>query len=174
MDVFPAWFLVSVPVLLSTVLGSFLNVVVARYPEGEPCTGRSHCPKCGSPIRARHNIPVFGWVMLRGRCTDCKDRISLPYPLVEVLTGVLFGAVVFTFSVQLFTVVLLVFACMSVALALIDLDTMRLPNGIVLTVGPGGYLRLCGRWVYLHQAGTALIRVCVGAGGPLLLCMPCL
>jgi len=166
MDVFPAWFLVSFAVLLGTVLGSFLNVVVARYPEGEPCTGRSHCPKCGSPIRARHNIPVFGWVMLRGRCADCKDRISLRYPLVEVLTGVLFGAVVFTFGVELFTVVLLVFACMSVALALIDLDTMRLPNGIVLTVGP---VVIAGSAVagLLSSGWDGVIQVGVGAGATL-------
>ncbi|MEM9185479.1 MAG: prepilin peptidase [Planctomycetota bacterium] len=65
-------------------LGSFFNVVLYRVPRGEGVVWRgSHCPECDHPIRARHNLPVVGWLLLRGRCYDCKTRISPVYPLIE-------------------------------------------------------------------------------------------
>ena len=76
---------------LGLALGSFLNVVIARVPAGESIVRPgSRCSACGHPIRARHNIPVVGWLALRGRCFDCRTPISLRYPLVELGTGVLF------------------------------------------------------------------------------------
>ncbi|MCE9631583.1 MAG: prepilin peptidase [Planctomycetia bacterium] len=75
-------------------VGSFINVVVHRLPRGEsPVSGRSHCPKCGSAIRARDNVPVLGWLLLRGRCRDCDAAISPRYPLVEAACGALTAAV---------------------------------------------------------------------------------
>ena len=79
--------------LLGLAIGSFLNVVIHRVPRGESLsTPGSHCPACHHPIRARHNVPVLGWLILRGRCADCAAPISPRYPLVELLTGVLFVA----------------------------------------------------------------------------------
>jgi leader peptidase (prepilin peptidase)/N-methyltransferase len=76
---------------LGLAIGSFLNVVIARVPTGESIVRPgSRCPACGHPIRARHNIPLVGWLALRGRCFDCRTPISVRYPLVELGTGVLF------------------------------------------------------------------------------------
>ena len=122
--------------LFGLAIGSFLNVVIYRVPVGESVISPpSRCPSCGSPIRHRHNVPVFGWLLLRGRCYDCTAPISARYPLVEAATGVLFTAVTW----RLLTVDMpwalgayLYLAAAGVALALIDIDVKRLPNKIVL------------------------------------------
>ena len=76
------------------VIGSFLNVVIWRVPRHESIVRPpSHCPSCDAPIANRDNIPVFSWLVLRGRCRHCGTRISFRYPFVELLTGVLFAAV---------------------------------------------------------------------------------
>ena len=70
------------------LLGSFLNVVIYRLPRGESLISPgSHCPGCGVPIKPYDNIPVLGWLLLRGRCRACKEPISIRYPLVEALTA---------------------------------------------------------------------------------------
>lgn len=72
-------------------VGSFLNVVVYRLPSGLSLIAPgSHCPACKHPIRWHDNVPIFGWILLRGRCRDCRSRISARYPLVEAITAVLF------------------------------------------------------------------------------------
>ena len=79
---------------LGATLGSFLNVVVHRAPRGESVVGgRSYCPSCGSPVRARDNLPILGWLLLRGRCRDCRHPIPAHYPLVEAACGGLLAAV---------------------------------------------------------------------------------
>lgn len=76
---------------LGAVVGSFLNVVVYRLPRGESVVWRpSGCPRCGTPIHPRDNIPIFAWFRLRGRCRSCQEPISARYPLVETLCGTLF------------------------------------------------------------------------------------
>ena len=76
-------------------VGSFLNVVVYRLPRGESLVfGGSHCPMCWSAIRSVDNVPVVGWLRLRGRCRDCRGPISCRYPLVEAIAGVVVTAVV--------------------------------------------------------------------------------
>ncbi|MEM6329516.1 MAG: prepilin peptidase [Planctomycetota bacterium] len=75
-------------------LGSFFNVVLYRVPRGEDLVWRgSHCPECDQPIRSRHNLPVLGWLLLRGRCYDCKAGISPVYPLIEAAFAAVFGVV---------------------------------------------------------------------------------
>ena len=84
----------SVAGVLGLLIGSFLNVVIHRVPRGESIVSPpSACPNCGHQIRNRHNIPVLGWLVLRGRCADCGEPISARYPLVELGTGVLFAVV---------------------------------------------------------------------------------
>ncbi|MET0422502.1 MAG: prepilin peptidase, partial [Actinoplanes sp.] len=87
---------------------------------------------CGHAVRPQHNIPVLGWLLLRGRCADCDTRISARYPLVEAGTAVLFVAVTAKFGLSWELPAYLYLAAIAVALAAIDLDTMRLPNKIVL------------------------------------------
>lgn len=124
--------------VLGLAVGSFLNVVAYRLPRGESVVSPpSACPACGTPIRARHNVPVLGWLVLRGRCHDCSSPISVRYPLVEAATGLLFGLAGWRFAGEpALLAAYLCFAAVAVALALIDLDVRRLPNVIVLPSYP--------------------------------------
>src|SRR6476659_3105244 len=86
-------FLILVGVL-GLLIGSFLHVVIHRVPLGlSVVSPGSHCPSCERPVRTQHNLPVLGWLLLRGRCHDCGAPIPARYPLVELLTGVLFVVV---------------------------------------------------------------------------------
>ncbi|MGE8066189.1 prepilin peptidase [Pseudomonas sp. NPDC089569] len=151
---YPAFFIGTIG-LLGLVVGSFLNVVIHRLPmmmerewrqqaaeildlELETQSGvfnlavpRSRCPKCNHQVRPWENIPVVSWVLLRGRCSSCSDSISVRYPLVELAIGLISAAVAFKFGygVPCFAVLLLVWAC--VALAMIDIDHQFLPDSIV-------------------------------------------
>jgi leader peptidase (prepilin peptidase)/N-methyltransferase len=119
--------------LLGLLIGSFVNVVVHRVPRGESLVRPgSHCPACAAPIRAWQNVPVLSWLALRGRCAGCAGRISVRYPLVELGTAALFVAVTARFGVSWVLPAYLYLAGVAVALAVIDLDTQRLPNRIVL------------------------------------------
>ena len=76
--------------VVGIVIGSFLNVVIYRVPLAiSVAKGRSFCPNCQAPIKGYHNIPVFSYLWLRGKCADCGQPISIRYPLVELLTGLL-------------------------------------------------------------------------------------
>lgn len=126
--------------LLGLAIGSFLNVVIHRVPIGlSVVSPPSRCPACGAAIRARHNVPVLGWLLLRGRCAGCGAWISVRYPTVELLTGVLFVLVTWR-AVQLgqpaAAPALLTFTALGIALGAIDLDTRRLPNALVLPAYP--------------------------------------
>jgi leader peptidase (prepilin peptidase)/N-methyltransferase len=121
--------------LLGLAIGSFLNVVIYRVPRGESIVRPgSHCPSCQGQVRTRHNIPVFSWLMLKGRCADCAALIGARYPLVEAGTAVLFVAVTARVA-QLHLIAALpaylYFVAVGVALSLIDFDCKRLPNAIV-------------------------------------------
>ena len=131
------WLIAGVAAVLGLAIGSFLNVVVHRVPRGASIVSPpSACPRCGTPIRPRDNVPVLGWLLLRGRCRDCGEPISRRYPLVEAATGVAFALVtVFALTGDRTPAVLpaLVYlAAVSIALTLIDLDVRRLPDVIVL------------------------------------------
>jgi leader peptidase (prepilin peptidase) / N-methyltransferase len=151
---------VAVCAAVGLILGSFLNVVIARVPEGESVVRPgSRCPRCGTPIAPRDNIPVVSWLLLRGRARCCGGRISVRYPIVELATGGAF-ALVAAWATTIWTPSLLgqdpaaatadslqplawngalwplpaflYLAAVSVALTMIDLDTYRLPFWIVV------------------------------------------
>jgi len=124
---------VGLVTVLGLLIGSFLNVVVWRVPRGESVVSPpSACPRCGARIAWYDNLPVVSWLVLRGRCRRCHEPISVRYPLVEAGTGILFGLVAWHFGISWTTPAYLYLAAISVALALIDIDTRRLPNAIVL------------------------------------------
>ncbi|WP_410638762.1 prepilin peptidase [Amycolatopsis sp. lyj-346] len=151
--------LVVAAAVLGLLVGSFLNVVIHRVPRGESVVRPpSRCPGCGQGIRARHNVPVFGWLVLRGRCAGCGARISVRYPLVELGTAALFALL----AVRLDPPDLpafLYFGAIGIALAVIDLDCRRLPNAIVLPSYPVLLVLLTasawwrGDWWSLARAG---------------------
>jgi leader peptidase (prepilin peptidase)/N-methyltransferase len=133
------------------LIGSFLNVVIFRVPAGRSIVSPpSSCGGCGVRIRPFDNVPVLSWLLLRGRCRDCSARISPRYPLIELLTGVVFVAVALRFAPWhaleqpmptalgpiAETLAFAVLAGVGIALAWIDIDTQRLPDAIVLPSYP--------------------------------------
>ena len=131
------WAFAAFVAVLGLVIGSFLNVVVWRVPRGESINKpRSACPNCGHQLRARDNVPVISWLILRGKCRDCQAKISVRYPLIELLTATLFVLVWWKFGFTLGFVAFAYLAALSVALTSIDLAVHRLPNVLVLPAYP--------------------------------------
>lgn len=112
-------------------IGSFLNVVIYRLPAGLSLIyPPSRCPHCLTRLRKRENIPVFGWLRLKGKCGHCKSPISPRYPLIEATTGMLFVLVFAVFNLSLQTLGFWAFISWLLALSMIDFDTMLLPNSL--------------------------------------------
>lgn len=112
-------------------IGSFLNVVIYRIPAGLSLLyPPSCCPKCLHRLKKSDNVPVLGWLWLRGRCRFCKNSISVRYPLVEAATGILFVSTFWAFQVPLPAIGYWAFFSWLLALSLIDLDTFTLPNSL--------------------------------------------
>jgi leader peptidase (prepilin peptidase)/N-methyltransferase len=129
--------------VLGLIVGSFLNVVIQRVPRNESLLRpRSRCPHCESAIRLWHNVPVLSWLVLRGRCATCQASIGARYPLVELGTAALFVAVTARLGLTAELPAYLYLAAVGVALAVIDIDLLRLPNAIVLPSYAVGLLLL--------------------------------
>lgn len=119
--------------LAGATVGSFLNVVIHRLPLGESVvTPRSRCPQCGTPIEAWNNLPILSWLLLRGRCAHCRAPISVRYPAVELLTGVLWVAVAVRFGLTAAAAAGVVFVSSLVAITFIDIDHFEIPDEISL------------------------------------------
>lgn len=145
--------------LIGCVVGSFLNVVIYRLPKmmeaewrqqctelldtGDKATAEnsiqfnlafpsSHCPVCNHSIRAWENIPVISYLFLRGKCSACKAPISLRYPIIELVTGILSAVVIYFFGLSYLGLAALVFTWCLIALTMIDVDTQLLPDDITL------------------------------------------
>lgn len=117
--------------MLGSAVGSFLNVVIYRVPAGLSILyPPSRCPRCLNRLKPYDNVPVFGWLWLRGRCRFCKTPIAARYPLVEGFTGLVFLATFLHFGVTWQTLGYWAFLSWLIALALIDWDTMTLPNSL--------------------------------------------
>src|ERR1700683_1371552 len=121
-------------VLFGAMVGSFLNVCIVRLPRGESIVRPpSRCPQCQTPIRWFDNVPVVSYVILGGRCRACQERISLRYPIVELVTAVAFAVQGLAFSDQPIVLVSrLVFTALLIVLFGTDLETKRLPNIVTL------------------------------------------
>ncbi len=128
------------PAFLSTVLfffglsiGSFLNVLIYRVPRKESLASPpSHCPYCGKKILFYDNIPLISFILLKGKCRFCGEKISLRYPLVELFTALLFLFSFYLFGFSLKLVSALFFLSVLLALSLIDLETFLIPNRIII------------------------------------------
>lgn len=122
------------------IAGSFVTVVGYRVPRAESILGpRSRCTTCGEQIAAYDNVPVFSWLLLRGRSRCCGDPISARYPLTELSLGVLYAATVAVFWEDATELVLgLVFVTMLVAITLTDLERRIIPNKILLVAAVAG------------------------------------
>lgn len=189
-------FLVVVAGVFGLLIGSFVNVVAYRVPAKISLMRESRCPHCDTAIKPWYNVPVLGWIALRGRCANCKAPISPRYPIVEALTGLGFAAVTWwglavydellsatlleylalptvdgvaqpadIWALALVVLAFLYFVAISIALTLIDLDTRRLPNSIVLPgyVVTGALLTLAallsGEWAALLRAAVGMVAL---------------
>lgn len=114
--------------ILGLMVGSFLNVCIYRIPKGESIVWPpSHCPECGGRIKPYDNIPVLSYLILRGRCRNCGERIRLRYPLVELLTGFLTFGVVCKFGLSFDSLYFLILVYYLIVVSFIDLETMEVP-----------------------------------------------
>lgn len=182
-------FLESAPLLYAgvfifgAVVGSFLNVVILRIPpmlefdwqgqcrellELDPSTeerppgivfSRSHCMKCGHGIKSYENIPLISYAALRGKCSACKARISPRYPLVELLTGVLFVVTIWHFGPGLQGLTALFLTAMLIALAGIDIDHQLLPDNMTIPLMWAGIV--ISFWsIHVDLAASVLGAIC--------------
>lgn len=132
--VLPASFIGAVVFLFGLIIGSFLNVCIVRIPGQKSIVlPASACPKCGDPIRPYDNIPVLSYVFLRGKCRGCKTRISPMYPLVELLTGLLFLACYVAFGLTPEALKWAVFSALLIVLVFTDLRERILPDVVNFT-----------------------------------------
>lgn len=154
--------LIGACALLGLLVGSFLNVVIARVPAGESVVSpRSRCPGCQSEISPRDNIPVLSWLILRGKCRTCSMSISYRYPMVELLTALVFGLFAWHFGWSAVLPAFLYLGAIGVALAMIDLDVRRLPNAIVLPSYLVGFV-LLGVGAVVEGTPTVMIGAVLG------------
>src|SRR5579862_1963146 len=130
----PAIFIGIFVFLFGLIIGSFLNVCILRIPGGKSIVlPASACPKCGAAIRPYDNIPVLSYLFLRGKCRSCKTPISSMYPLVELITGILFLACYIAFGLNVETVKWSVFSAIMVVLVFTDLRERLLPDVVNYT-----------------------------------------
>jgi leader peptidase (prepilin peptidase)/N-methyltransferase len=139
---------------IGAVVGSFLNVVIHRYPREESIVfPASHCPHCGKNIRWFDNVPVVSWLLLRGRCRNCRGPIALRYPLVELANGLFYLALFLRTGVTVAFIPLAAIVSMTIALIYIDAEIQILPDAIDL---PGMAIGLLVGWL---QAGLVYPRL---------------
>ena len=123
---------------IEDALGRLTTLTLARP--------RSRCPSCGHTVRWYENLPIVGWLLLRGRCSACKAPISLRYPIVEAVTAALFAACGVAFGAQASTLLWCVVVALLIAMALIDLDTTLLPDSLTLPLIGLGLLGSLAGW----------------------------
>lgn len=120
--------------MFGAVFGSFCNVCIYRFPRGESIIKPgSHCPKCQKPIAWHDNIPLISWIILLGKCRHCKESISIQYPLIELLTALLFVIVYLKFRFSLATIVYSFLTAGLIIVIFQDLQTWTIPDEITLT-----------------------------------------
>lgn len=173
-----ASFAVPLSIVVGLLIGSFLNVVIYRVPvmmergwtqfakehlqlelteeEKQPFNlmkPDSRCPKCHAPVKAWQNIPIFSYLMLGGKCGSCKTRISIRYPLIELLTGILFGVVAWQYGWTMAAAGGMILTAILIALTFIDADTQYLPDSLTLPlIWLGLLFNLNGTFVPLESA----------------------
>lgn len=120
--------------LAGAAVGSFLNVCIGRIPEGLSIVSPpSRCPRCGHPIRFYDNIPVVGFLLLGGKCRDCRGKISLRYPLVEILTALFAWLLFDRYGLTPAFPAVFVFVCTLIVISFIDLDHQIIPHVLTLS-----------------------------------------
>jgi len=120
--------------LIGISIGSFLNVVIYRVPLGKSIVSPpSSCPKCGAKIKPYHNIPILSWIILKGKCFNCGEKISIRYPIIEFLTGILIVLIYHKLqTIDIFFVIDFALFATLLALSMIDIDYKAVPDSLNL------------------------------------------
>jgi len=151
----------ALALVLGLVIGSFLNVVIFRLPQGGSISvPRSHCPNCKQLIHWYDNIPVLSYLYLRGQCRQCKKRISARYPLIEAISGLIALLLCLKFGLTMEWAIFFCFSAALIVLAFIDMDHRILPDRITLNGIWLGFLVS----IYLTQPSPLVSRLFRSAG----------
>jgi len=119
--------------ILGLVVGSFSNVCIYRIPKNESIIfPASHCPKCRSPIKPLDNIPLLSFILLKGRCRNCKSKISIQYPIVEFLSGLIYLIIYLIYGLSIQTLIYIILSSALVIIAFTDLNEEIVPDVISL------------------------------------------
>jgi leader peptidase (prepilin peptidase)/N-methyltransferase len=153
----PVWLIATFVALFGLTLGSFLNVCIARLPHHASIVRPgSRCPRCGMAIRVRDNVPILSWLLLRGKCRDCGWRIPWRYPAVEAAAAALFLLCFFQFGLTVVGGGMAVLCFLLLGLAVMDAETMRLPDAFTLPgIGLGiVYTEVAAHFRFIPRAFT--------------------
>lgn len=119
--------------IFGILFGSFLNVVILRLPKDESVVfGASHCPTCNHPLKPWHNIPLFSWLFLRGKCAFCKTNISAQYPAIELLSGLIFLLLAAKMGISISSLLVAFSFLTLLALSMIDFRYKMVPDSLNL------------------------------------------
>jgi leader peptidase (prepilin peptidase)/N-methyltransferase len=165
------WPVVVAAALFGAATGSFLNVCIVRWPEGESIVRprRSKCPHCGTGVRGRDNVPVLSWLVLRGRCRGCRAPISTLYPLIELTTALGWAAAALAFGATFDALRVAVFGTVLLGIAATDARRMVIPDGFTVFL----FVWTLVGSIASHGSGgatlfappyEALVGACTGAG----------
>ena len=153
---------VAAAAYFGALIGSFLNVCIYRLPLGKPIAlARSACARCQRQLSWFENIPVLSYLALRGRCRTCREPISIRYPIVELLTALMFAAAWWYYGPGPLLISRLIFGCMLIVLFAIDLEHQLLPNAITL---PGIVVGFAFSFITPPGWVSSLIGIAVGGG----------
>ena len=149
--------------ILGLIVGSFSNVCIYRIPRNESIIfPASHCPKCRSNISPKDNIPILSYILLKGRCRNCKSKISIQYPIVEFLTGLIYLIIYLGYGLSIQSLIYIILSSSLIIIAFIDLNEQIIPEAISL---PGMVIGLILSFFvpYISFINSAL-GVLVGGG----------
>ena len=156
--------------VVGAAMGSFLNVCIGRWPEGlSVVKPRSRCPKCGHQINAMENIPIVSWLVLRGRCSGCHVKISIQYPVVEALVGLMWLACYLELGLNFTAFRLAVFATVLLGIAITDAKHFLIPDGFTVfglffLIGSMFVSMWLGEFEPFSGPWDSIMGMCVGAG----------
>ena len=177
----PPWTFTLAGFIFGLMVGSFANVCISRLPKKESIVfPASHCPHCNKPIHAMDNIPLISYILLKGQCRNCKQKISIIYPAIELVTGLLMAAVFYRFGFSWECLIFAIVVPALVIITVIDIEHQIIPDvitlpGIPLGLAAGSYLNgwldsviglaLGGGMFWLLAEGYFRLRGKMGMGG---------
>jgi leader peptidase (prepilin peptidase)/N-methyltransferase len=177
----PSWIFTLIGLAYGLMVGSFANVCISRLPKKESVVyPASHCPNCNKPIHAIDNIPLISYILLQGKCRNCKQKISMIYPAIELVTGLLTAAVFYRFGFSWECLIFAIVVPTLVIITMIDIEHQIIPDvitlpGIIFGLAAGSYMNgwldsvvglvLGGGMFWLLAEGYLRMRGKVGMGG---------